>query len=146
VLTTVAFLAALWSFKKGLGVTSKARSQKITLFASLRIPGPAGGLAAKDFRYYRRLLDPYVGVLAAAVGCFYLITAEVVSAGLFQVFLLIVFVPNASLAFNLFGLDTRAGMDRLKLLPVTGATILLGKNFAFMMIVGVQVMPLILLA
>ena len=145
-LTTVAFFAALWSFKKGLEVISKPRSQKLTVFASLRIPGAAGGLAAKDFRYFRRLLDPYLGVLVAALGCFYLITADVISAGLFQVFLLIVFVPNASLAFNLFGLDNRAGMDRLKLLPVTGATILLAKNLAFLIIVGVQVMPLILLA
>jgi hypothetical protein len=145
-LTTAAFFAALWSSRKSLEVKSTPRSQKLTVFASFRIPGPAGGLAAKDFRYFRRLLDPYLGVLVAALGCFYLITTDVVSAGLFQLFLLIVFVPNSSLAFNLFGLDNRAGMDRLKLLPVTRATILLGKNLAFLMIVGVQVMPLILLA
>ena len=36
-------------------------------------------------------------------------------------------------------------MDRLKLMPVTGATILLSKNLAFMMIVGIQLAPLILL-
>jgi hypothetical protein len=142
----VAFFAALWSFKKSLEVTPKRRSQKIIIFDSFRIPGPAGGLAAKDFRYFRRLLDPYLGVLAAAVGCFYLITAEIASAGFVQIFLLAVFVPNASLAFNLFGLDNRSGMDRLKLMPVTGKTILLSKNLAFLMIVGVQLMPLILLA
>ncbi|MDQ2920162.1 MAG: hypothetical protein M3R52_00895 [Acidobacteriota bacterium] len=145
VLTTVAFFAALWSFKMTLEVTAKRRSQKITIFDSFRIPGPAGGLAAKDFRYFRRLLDPYLGVLAAAIGCFYLVTADVASAGLFQVFLLSIFVPNAPLAFDSFGLDNRAGMDRLKLMPVTGKTILLSKNLAFLMIVGVQVMPLILL-
>jgi hypothetical protein len=144
--TTVAFFAALWAFEKSLAVTSKPRSQKITIFEWFRIPGPAGSLAAKDFRYFRRLLDPYLGVLVAALGCFYLITADTVSAGVVLVFLLVVFVPNASLAFNLFGLDNRAGIDRLKLLPVTGATILLGKNLAFLMMVSVQVMPLILLA
>ena len=64
---------------------------------------------------------------------------------MFQVLLLSVFVPNASLAFNLFGLDNRAAMDRLKLMPVTGRTILLSKNLAFLMIVGIQVMPLIVL-
>ena len=36
-------------------------------------------------------------------------------------------------------------MDRLKLMPVTGRTILLSKNLAFLMIVGVQLTPLILL-
>ena len=117
----------------------------MTIFNSFRIPGPVGGLAAKDFRYFRRLLDPYLGVLAAALGSFYLVTADVASAGLFQVFLLGVFVLNAAPAFNSFGLDNRAGMDRLKLMPVTGKTILLSKNLAFLMIVGVQIAPLILL-
>jgi hypothetical protein len=143
--TTVAFIAALWSFKKSLEVTPKRRSQKMTIFDSLRIPGPVGGLAAKDFRYFRRLLDPYLGVLAAALGCFYLVSAEEASAGLFQIFLLGMVVPNASLAFNFFGLDNRAAIERLNLMPVTGNTILLGKNLAFLMIVGIQVTPLILL-
>lgn len=144
-LTTAAFGASLWSFKQSLEVTSKSRSQRITVFSWLRIPGPAGGLAAKDFRYFRRLLDPYLGVLAAALGCLYLVTAEVASAGFFQVFLLTVFVLNAAPAFNAFGLDNRAGIDRLKLMPVTGTTILLSKNLAFMMIIGLQIAPLILL-
>lgn len=117
----------------------------MTIFNSFRIPGSIGGLAIKDFRYFRRLLDPYLGVLAAALGSFYLITADLASAGLFQVFLLGVFVLNAATAFNSFGLDNRAVMDRLKLMPVTGRTILLSKNLAFLMIVGVQVTPLILL-
>jgi hypothetical protein len=144
-LTTVTLLTALWSFKKSLAITSKRRSQRITIFNSFRIPGPAGGLAAKDFRYFRRLLDPYLGVLAAALGSFYLVTVDVASAGFFQVFLLSAVLTSAPLAFNSFGLDNRAGMDRLKLMPVTGTTILFGKNLAFLMIVGVQVTPLILL-
>jgi hypothetical protein len=145
-LATAAFFASLWSFKKNLEVTPKGRSQKITVFSSWRIPGPAGGLAAKDFRYFRRMLDPYLGVLAAAIGSFYLITVEVASAGFFQVFLMSVLVFNAAPAFNSFGLDNRAGMDRLRLLPVTGRTILLSKNLALIMIVSIQIAPLILLA
>jgi len=65
---------------------------------------------------------------------------------LFQIFVLSVFVPNAVLAFNSFGLDTRSGMDRLRLMPVTGKTILLSKNLAFLKIVAIQLAPLILLA
>lgn len=84
-------------------------------------------------------------MLAAALGSFYLITTDLASAGLFQVFLLGVFVLNAAPAFNAFGVDNRGVMDRLKLMPVTGKTILLSKNLAFLMIVGVQVTPLILL-
>ena len=145
VLTTAAFFAALWSFQKSLEVTSKPRSRKPGLVDALRIPGAIGGLAAKDFRYFRRLLDPYLGVLAAALGCLYLVTAEISSAGLFQVFVLSVFVGNSPLAFNSFGLDNRAAMDRLKLMPLTGTTILLGKNFAFVMVVALQLAPLMLL-
>lgn len=144
-LATAASFAALWSFKQSLQVTPKSRSQKLTIFNSLRIPGPAGGLAIKDFRYFRRLLDPYLGVLVAAVGCLYLVTAQVASAGFFLVFLMSVLVLNATPAFNSFGLDNSAGMDRLKLMPITGATILLSKNLAFMLIVGIQLAPLILL-
>jgi hypothetical protein len=144
-LAMAACFAALWSFKQSLQVATKGRSQKLTIFNALRIPGPAGALAAKDFRYFRRLLDPYLGVLAAAVGCLYLVTAEVASPGFVLIFLMSVLVLNAAPAFNSFGLDNRAGMDRLKLMPVTGATILLSKNLAFMMIVGLQIVPLILL-
>jgi hypothetical protein len=144
-LTTLAFFAALWSFKRNLEVTTKPRSQRPGLFGALRIPGAVGGLAARDFRHFRRLLDPYLGVLAAALGCLYLVTAEVSSATLFQVFVLSVFAGNAPLAFNSFGLDNRAAMDRLKLMPLTGTTIILGKNMAFLMVVALQLTPLILL-
>ena len=145
-LTTLVFFAALWSFRQSLHVTPGQRSQRITAFNWLRIPGAVGGLAARDFRYFRRLLDPYLGVLAAALGSLYLVSAEAPSAGLFQVLLLIVVAPNSPLAFNSFGLDNRAVMERLKLMPVTGRTILLSKNLAFLMIIAVQLTPLILLA
>lgn len=144
-LTITAFFAAFWSFKRSLSVTAKPRSRRLGVFDRLRVPGAIGSLAAKDFRYFRRLLDPYLGVLAAAVGCLYLLTAEVPSGILFQVFVLGVFVGNAPLAFNSFGLDNRAGLDRLKLMPLTGKTILLGKNAAFLMMAASQLMPLILL-
>ncbi|HSS19803.1 MAG TPA: hypothetical protein VLL54_06990 [Pyrinomonadaceae bacterium] len=145
-LTAVAALAAVWSFRKTLEVPASRRTQKISALNVLRIPGPVGGLAAKDFRYFRRLLDPYLGVLVAALGSLFLISAEVVSLGLFLGLLVIVIFPSAALAFNLFGLDNRGVMDRLKIMPVTGKTILLSKNVAFLMIVGAQVAPLILLA
>src|SRR6185503_1991000 len=113
--------------KQSLQVAPRSRSQKVTIFNSLRIPGPAGALAAKDFRYFRRLLDPYLGVLAAALGCLYLASAQFPSTGLLLLFILIVFLPSSPLAFDSFGLDNRAGLDRIKLLPVTGKTVLLSK-------------------
>jgi hypothetical protein len=145
ILTILAFIVAIWSFKKTLERTVRRGSQKIRTLSSLRLLGAIGSLAAKDFRYFRRLLDPYFGVLAAALGSVYLVNADVPTVASVQVFLLIVFIPNSILAFNAFGLDNRAGMERLGLMPLTGKTILLSKNLAFVMIVGLQVMPLIVL-
>ena len=140
-LTSGAFIAALWSFKKSLETTPKRRLQRINWI----IPGRVGGFVVKDFRYFRRLLDPYLGVLAAALGSVYLGAAQVPSASLLQLCILIVFLPNSPLAFNSFGLDSRAALDRVRLMPVTGRTVLLSKNAAFLMVVGVQLTPLILL-
>ena len=146
VLAAVTLLAAFWSFKQSLETTPSRRSQKFTSFNSSILAGPVGGLAAKDFRYFRRLLDPYLGVLAAALGTLYLVAAEEPSIELFQLFVLIVFLPNTPVAFNSFGLETRAGLDRMRLMPITGSTVLLSKNLAFVMIVAVQLAPMVLLA
>ena len=143
-LTILASLAAFWSFRQSLQVSAGGRTQRISLF-KVSLPGAAGGLAAKDFRYFRGLLDPYLGVLLAIFGSAYLVIAESMSAGLFQVWLLSVIVPSSALAFNLFGLDDRAGMERLRLMPLSGKAILLGKHLAFMTIVALQIMPMLLL-
>lgn len=145
-LTTVTLLAGFWSFKQSLETTQSRRSQKFTSFNSSILAGPVGGLAAKDFRYFRRLLDPYLGVLAAALGTLYLVAAQEPSIELFQLCVLIVFLPNTPLAFNSFGLETRAGLDRIRLMPLNGSTVLLSKNLAFVMIMAVQLAPMVLLA
>ena len=111
-----------------------------------RLPGAAGGLAAKDVRYFRRLLDPCFGLLASALCCFYLAGSLAPSASAVWISMVILFIPNAPLAFNSFGLDKRSGMDRYGLLPLSGATIMRSKNLAFVIITSVQVCPIIVLA
>ncbi len=54
------------------------------------------------------------------------------------------FVPNASVAFNCFGLDNRSGLDRYTLLPVNGKEIMLSKNLGFITVIGVQLLLIIL--
>jgi hypothetical protein len=144
-LALFASLAAYWSFRHSLQATPPRRSQRIFLFNPLRIRGPVGVLSAKDLRYFRRLLDPYLGILVCVLGGIYLGMADNVSAGLLQIWCLGVIVPSTSLAFNMFGLDDRAGMDRIRVMPLTGRSILSSKNVAFILIVGPQVLPLILL-
>jgi hypothetical protein len=145
-LNLLTLAAAWWSFRQSLVNEHKAGSRRRIDSILFGLPGAAGGLAAKDFRYFRRLLDPYFGLLASALCCFYLVSSDAPSVSVAWVFIVIVFIPNAPLAFNSFGLDTRSGLDRYALLPATGATIMRGKNLAFLILIGIQVCPIILLA
>lgn len=145
-LNVLSLAAACWSFRQSLVNADETQSQRKLNSLLFGLPGAAGGLAAKDFRYFRRLLDPYFGVLAAALCCFYLASSNAPSALGVWVFTVIVFIPNAPLAFNSFGLDTRSGLDRYALLPATGATIMRGKNLAYLIVIAIQVCPIILLA
>ncbi|MBC8032151.1 MAG: hypothetical protein H7Z16_18855 [Pyrinomonadaceae bacterium] len=144
-LAFVAGLAALWSFKKSLAGVSEAGGSR-TPIVSLTLAGRLGGLVAKDFRYFRRLLDAYLGVAAAVLACLYLTLADEASRGILLSFIVVVFLCNAALAFNNFGLDNRSGLDRYALLPLNGRAILLSKNLAYLMIVGVQLFPILVLA
>lgn len=146
VLTVIALCASLWSFRQSLGSTASRRSQKNMTFTSFKFLGKMGGLSAKDLRYFRRLLDPYLGLLAGALCSLYLVTADVPSSDVFWIFIIIIFVPNASVAFNYFGLDNRSGLNRYALLPIKGKEIILSKNLAFVTVISIQVFLMTLLA
>lgn len=145
-LNVLALAAAWWSFRQSLISAPKAGSRRRIDSILFRLPWSAGGLAAKDFRYFRRLLDPYFGVLSSALCCLYLVSSAAPTALAVWISIVIVFIPNAALAFNSFGLDTRSGLDRYALLPASGATIMQSKNLAFVIIASVQVFPMIMLA
>ena len=145
-LTVLALAAAWWSFQHSLVNAHKAGPRRRIDSILFGLPGAAGGLAVNDLRNFRRLLDPYFGLLASALCCFYLVSSDAPSASVVWISIVIVFIPNAPLAFNSFGLDTRSGLDRYALLPATGATIIRGKNLAFAIIASIQVVPIVLLA
>ncbi|MCU1264019.1 MAG: hypothetical protein JWM21_337 [Acidobacteria bacterium] len=145
-LTLLSFGAALWSYRQSLESASPRSPAAGNHAARLRIPGRLGGMLVKDMRYFWRLLDTYLGLLASAAGCFYLVTAPAPALDIFLVFLTLIFIPIAPLAFNCFGLDTESGLDRYALFPLAGRTIMLSKNLAFLCVVLVQAGPLILLA
>jgi len=144
-LNVLGFAALWWSFRQSLANAQEVRSRRRMDSLLFDLPGAAGGFAAKDFRYFRTLLDPYFGVLATALGCFYLVNSNAPSAVVPSVFMIIIFISHAPLAFNSFGLDTRSGLNRYALLPATGATILRGKNLAYMILIGIQLAPIIVL-
>ena len=145
-LNVLTVAAAWWSFRQSLVNEPRTGSRRRMDSILFRLPGAAGGLAAKDVRYFRRLLDPCFGLLASALCCFYLAGSLAPSASAVWISMVILFIPNAPLAFNSFGLDKRSGMDRYGLLPLSGATIMRSKNLAFVIITSVQVCPIIVLA
>ncbi|MEP6922015.1 MAG: hypothetical protein ABI967_12895 [bacterium] len=145
-LLLLASSAAFWSFRQSLAVPAKSRTRKIVLFDSFKIPGRLSGLVAKDVRYFRRLLDPYFGLLASFLCGLHLVIAEAPSPDVFRLFILIVFVANSAVGFNLFGLDDRSGLDRYAILPLTGTATLLSKNLAFAVLLSAQLCPMFLLA
>jgi hypothetical protein len=124
--------------------SSLAKNRRFTPFKFY--PGKTGGLSAKDFRYFQRLLDSYVGLLAGALCSLYLIAVNTASPPVFWVFILIILVSNGSLTFNCFGLDNRSGLNRYTILPVNGKAILFSKNLAFVTVITIQLFPMTLLA
>ncbi len=145
VLTVAAGSAAMWSFKTSLTSVTQTGGRKF-LFSWLVLPGRLGGLVIKDFNYFRRLLDTYLGLAFAMLACLYLVVANEPSAGVFWTLVVIVFLGNAAVPFNSFGLDNRSGLDRYALMPLNGVAILLSKNLAYLMIIGVQLFPILILA
>ena len=145
ILNAGAFAAAVWSLHLALMSESKRRTRRGVSSVLFNLRGSIGTLAAKDVRYFRTLLDPYLGLLASALGCVYLIGGETPTLSVALIFVVIVFVPNCPLAFNSFGLDTRDAWERYAVLPVTGTTVIHAKNVAFLMIASVQLAPIVLL-
>lgn len=141
----VSVVAALWSLQMHLQTAPSRRSRRKTNSILFKLPTAVGSLAAKDVRYFRTLLDPYFGVVVSALGCFYLLTSDSPSAAIAWIFTLVVFVPNSPLAFNSFGLDSPAALERYALMPATGETVVRAKNLAFVILCALQVAPIILL-
>lgn len=144
-LAVAAWCIAFWSFRQSLEVVT-TRPRKRMIFGGFRLPGRLGGLISKDFRYFRRLLDSYLGLLVSVLCYFHLVMAEAPSADVVRIFIMMLFLANSAIAFNLFGLDDRNGLDRYTLLPLSGAATLLSKNLAFLLLVEAQLFPIFLLA
>lgn len=143
VLMTLSLAASVFSFRATLQEDSTSATRRLSF--GFWLPGRLRGLVAKDLKYFRRLLDVYLGPLAAVVGCIYLVTVDVASLEISIIFLTMIFLPNSPVAFNYFGLDSIAGTDRYRLLPLRGRSIILSKNLAFAVFALMQIGPVLLL-
>ncbi|HKO44362.1 MAG TPA: hypothetical protein VJU84_13885 [Pyrinomonadaceae bacterium] len=144
IMNLILVVIALSSLKVHLQTTPGRRSRRKTS-SMFRLPTAVGSLAAKDVRYFRTLLDPYLGLLVSALGFLYLVTSDSPLASIAWAFTVILFLPNSPLAFNSFGLDSPAALERYALMPASGETVVRAKNLAFVILCSLQVAPIILL-
>jgi hypothetical protein len=141
VTAAAAWYVFLWSFRRSLHAESSARAaRRATSIA--RLPGRLGPLVHKEQRSVSRVLDLWMGlllVLAAAA----LALAAYMSSTYRQAIFVIVCALNITVTLNCLGLDRPAGLTRYLILPIRGKDLLLAKNVALMVVVGVQLMPLL---
>lgn len=131
-------IAVSWLlFRREIGGASGAatkRGGRLRMFGN----GKLSGLVTKDARYFRRLLDVYAGCAVSLAVGFYLMTSDVLKVEAVCVALVAIFLCNISLAFNSFGFETRAGVERYKLFPLRGAEIIRSKNLAYAAVLALQ--------
>jgi hypothetical protein len=143
-LTTITLYLAFWSFHQSLFSQAQHLSQSF-IAGRIIFPGRLGGLLNKDQKYFWRLLDSYLGLLVGAIFCLYLFQANAPSWRALTVVLIIIFISNTSIAINNFGLDSTAGLNRYIIFPLSGRSIILSKNLAYLAVMAFQAGLVILL-
>ena len=132
VLFTILFgLLARWTFNFTLQPRAAKRSQALTFFGVLQLPGKFGGLIKKDLRYASRVLDLYLALPLIILFNVYLVSNPAPSAVALFIVVGLLFPVCLSFAFNTFGLDSSLGLDRYTLLPLSNKEKLFSKNLAF---------------
>jgi hypothetical protein len=144
VLLVIAAVLCAWSFRMRLQSVDTSRPQRTSSFSIFK--GKTGPISAKDVRYFRRLLDTYLGFIVSLLACFYLAFAAQPGVEVFWLFIIFIMFPNAGLAFNSFGLDSNDGLDRYVLFPLTGTEVMLSKNISIITFMAMQVAPVLLFA
>lgn len=110
------------------------------------LPGALGALMQKDLRQMLSMLDPWLALLLSITGVCARIWVPTLDPEARTILALIVAVALSTYAQSLFGLDGRAGRERLRLLPLKGWQILAAKDAAYLAVVLVLTAPLAPLA
>ena len=126
----------LGSFRRSLyRDTSERTARRATSIA--RLPGRLGPLVQKEQRAVSRVLDLWMVLLLSLAGAALSLSASL-SSSVRQSIVVIVCALNANVTLNCLGLDRPAGLTRYLILPLRGKELLLAKNAAVMVVVGVQ--------
>lgn len=123
--------------------------------AASRIPLPsfqfqprskAMSMFRKEIRYILRSSEHIFILLITFAFCAYLIGGENLQVDAYRAVLGILSILSATAPMNSFGLDGSSGLDRYGLFALTGSTIIGGKNLAYLSVIGVQRLPVFILA
>ncbi len=148
-LVTVGWRAGTLVFAAGVGlyfVKHLARKCAGALFTtwSFRIPAPPGVIGSimrLQFRSMLHTLDPYLAFTLMASTELYRIFGKALDPAAPRIMSLLVALALSTEAQVLLGLDGR-GAERYRHLPIRGWQILLAKDLAFLLLLGLLVLPL----
>jgi hypothetical protein len=133
----------VWSFRRSLTLHSAQRGTPRAARA-LSVPGRLGGLVEKEQHDVRTVLDLWLGVLivlSASVASLVIVLPPIFRVAI----VVLVFLLNINVTINCFGSDRPSSLCRYRILPIRGSQILLAKNVALTLMVGVQLSPLMLI-
>jgi len=111
-----------------------------------RFPGPLNHLIRKNLREMLCTLDFYVALLLSLSTLAYRLSGMKLPEEALLPMTLLVMVALSSYAQCLFGLDGESGLERYRLLPVSGWQVLLAKDAAFLVLAVLLALPLAPLA
>ncbi len=140
------FGLSAWSLKRlivrppeGIG---GGRARRRAIGAVPGLPIEVGVSAVKEFRYLLRTMDALLGIaigVVAAVIAFVQPERGVIVLGLAAP---VIITMEMAMPLNAFGLDKQT-VDRYRLLPLSGKTIIFSKNIAYFLVVAIELFPIV---
>lgn len=128
------------------GITAAARGLVAAPWIPLRFvppgPGRLGQLIRANLRQMATVLDTWVALLLSLGAAVWRITAREPDPAAIPVLSILVALALSTYAQCLFGLDSRSGLTRYRLLPVHGWEILLAKDAAYLAVLVILLLPL----
>jgi len=132
------FLPAFFSIRLTI---SEAAQTNGKLFparpARIKFPVKFGELLKKDFICSWKILDCWVSLLASVFYAILLVAGNF-SFQSFSIAIAVIGMLSGSLAFNSFGLENNAGIERLSIFPIKPEELIKTKNKAFAFVIGSQ--------
>jgi hypothetical protein len=105
------------------------------------LPAETGAMVIKELRYLTRTLDHLMGVGMGLIALVWILIRPEHLVYVLSLGAMNIVVNESAIPLNTFGLDG-SGADRYRLLPLSGRQVMLTKNLAYFIIVGIHLAPL----